>query len=142
MIRKRRKKNRLRGQRTHGMGNTKNSRGLGTKGGQGRAGSHKHGFSKYWMTFGKKGFKPKTRLAFEEIDLTDLNDYVNAFKRKEESVLSNCFKEENGLLVLDLSKKKVKILSNGSIQEKLVLRHALLSKKAKEKIQGIGGRVE
>ena len=59
--RTRRKKNKLRGNRTHGKGNTKNHRGAGSKGGRGRAGSHKHKFSKYYKTFGKHGFVRKNK---------------------------------------------------------------------------------
>lgn len=142
MIRKRNKKNRLRGQRTHGRGNTKNARGKGTKGGQGKAGSHKHLFSKYWQKFGKKGFKPKRRIVFEEINLDDLNECINAFKRKEPSRLSECFSEENGLVVIDLKERNFKVLGNGSIEGKIILKNASLSKKAKEAIEKVGGRVE
>ena len=42
------------GERTHGHGDTKNRRGAGNRGGRGRAGSHKHKFSKYYATFGIK----------------------------------------------------------------------------------------
>ena len=51
-IRKRKKKNKLRGHRTHGKGDTKNHRGAGSRGGVGRAGSHKHKFTKYYGEFG------------------------------------------------------------------------------------------
>ena len=63
VVRKRRKVNKQLGERTHGHGDTKNWRGSGNRGGVGRAGSHKHKFSKYWMTFGIKrrlaNFYPK-----------------------------------------------------------------------------------
>ena len=51
-VRKRKKKNILRGHRTHGHGDTKNGRGAGSRGGVGRAGSHKHKFTKYAGEFG------------------------------------------------------------------------------------------
>ena len=55
VVRKRRKKNKQRGERTHGHGNTKNKRGAGSRGGVGKAGSHKHKYSKYYDSFGKSG---------------------------------------------------------------------------------------
>ena len=54
VVRRRKKKNKLRGQRTHGGGGTKNRRGAGCRGGVGKAGSHKHKFSKYYVEFGIK----------------------------------------------------------------------------------------
>ena len=61
-VRRRRRVNKLRGKRFHGHGNTKNARGKGARGGMGRAGSHKHKFTSYWMTFGVKvTLKPKPK---------------------------------------------------------------------------------
>ncbi|MBR9707726.1 MAG: 50S ribosomal protein L15 [Candidatus Diapherotrites archaeon] len=56
--RKSKKITKMRGRRTMGIGNTKNNRGGGCKGGRGRAGSNKHKFSKYYKTLGMApGFK-------------------------------------------------------------------------------------
>ena len=63
VVRKRRKKNRMRGSRTHGCGGTKQKRGSGGRGGVGLAGGHKHKFSLYYADhFGEKsGLKPKDK---------------------------------------------------------------------------------
>ncbi|MBI5884935.1 uL15 family ribosomal protein [archaeon] len=145
MIRKRRKKVRMRGSTTHGHGNKKNARGSGTRGGTGLAGSHKHKFTKYYLKFGKKGFKPKTRKSCEELNLRELNECIKAFKEKKQSRLSSCFKEENNVIVCDLSGRNIKLLANGFIEGKVIIRNAAAcSENAKKKIEETtaGGTVE
>ena len=118
------KLDRLRGHRTNGKGNTKNKRGAGCKGGRGRAGSHKHKFSKYYMTFGiKKRLNPKTKL--KTITLEDLK--LLAKDKKEINLSDFGFQ---------------KILGKGNITTPLIIKNAVLTKVAKEKIEKAGGRIE
>lgn len=124
VVRKRRKKHRLRGNRTHGKGNTKNKRGSGIRGGVGKAGSHKHKYSKYWKEFGvKKNLKAKRRL--EAVNLEDV--------------------ERNLSWGNEIDGKKLgfsKVLGKGFLSRKVVFRNVSVSKKAKEKIEKFGGIVE
>lgn len=122
------KVDRLRGKRTHGKGNTKNQRGAGCKGGAGRAGSFKHKFTKYYMTVGKRKILsprlgPKKKLL--AITLHDLNKYVV------------------GKDVIDLKEIGFdKILGTGTLTKAVKIKNAQVTKKAKEKIEKVGGVVE
>ncbi len=133
VVRTRRKKNKLRGQRTHGGGGTKNRRGAGNRGGVGRAGSHKHKFSKYYVDFGtKRTLKAKDKI--EAIDLAvismNLADWVKDGKAKKDGEL---FVINGKLLGFG------KILGRGKIIEKIKVENANVSKKAAEKITNAGG---
>ena len=119
-----RKIDRLRGNRNHGKGNTKNNRGSGCKGGKGRAGSFKHKFTKYYVTIGTKITqkpKPKPRT----INLGDLDLLV---KNKTEINLKE--------LGYD------KILAKGKLTKKLIIKNAVATEKAKEQIEKMGGKIE
>ncbi len=118
------KNDRLRGNRSHGKGNTKNDRGSGCKGGKGRGGSFKHKFSKYYVTIGiKTTLKPKEKL--KTINLVDLD-------------LLTKDKTEINLKELGYDK----ILAKGNLTKKLIIKNALVTEKAKEKIELAGGKVE
>jgi len=136
-VRKRRKKNKLRGQRTHGRGDTKNRRGAGNRGGRGRAGSHKHKFSKYYGVFGteRKGVKGKTRL--EAINLDDLARLIPVWE-KEKKI------EKNGKTIF-LDGKNVsigKILGRGETWFQLHLKNVRVSSRAAAKIENAKGTIE
>ncbi len=133
VVRRRRKKNKLRGHRTHGAGGTKNRRGAGTRGGVGRAGSHKHKFSKYYLTFGIKR-KLKAKKKGKAINLIDISRKLDAW------VESGKAAGENGVIVLDGKKLGfAKILSVGNVKEKIKIVNAKVSAKAAEKIAEAGG---
>jgi large subunit ribosomal protein L15 len=118
------KNDRLRGNRSHGKGNTKNNRGSGCKGGKGRAGSFKHKFTKYYVTIGNKiSLKPKEKL--KTINLTDLD------------VLA---KDKTEINLKELGYGK--ILAKGNLTKKLIIKNAQVTEKAKEKIEQAGGKVE
>ena len=88
VVRKRRKKNKVRGNRTHGGGGTKNRRGSGNRGGVGRAGSHKHKFSLYYMDFGvKRTFKagPKDEAVNLEYVSSKVDEWLTEGKAKKEN---------------------------------------------------------
>jgi len=124
VVRKRRRVNKLRGNRTHGGGDKKNRRGAGSRGGRGRAGSHKHKFSKYWMTFGmKRKLKAKKRL--ESVNLQEIDKYL----------------DEKG--VIDGKAKGIgKIIGKGELKRKIIARNVRVSKIAAEKIIAAGGKIE
>ncbi len=133
VVRKRRKKNKVRGNRTHSWGGTKNRRGSGFRGGVGRAGSHKHKFSKYYMDFGVKStFKPKAKK--EAVNLETISGSI------EKWVAEGKAKIENGFVVID---GKIlgfgKVLGKGGIKEKIKLENAAASKSAAKKIISAGG---
>lgn len=132
--RKRRKKNKLRGQRTMGAGNTKNRRGAGSRGGRGKAGTNKHKFH----SAGR--LKPrKYRLVGEgkgrEITLTQLNNKI------EEMVLKGKATKEGDKFVIDSKSGYAKVLSQGNLTHKIVVK-INASKKAIEKILKAGGKFE
>ena len=136
VVRKRRKKNKMRGNRMHGGGNTKNRRGAGNRGGVGRAGSHKHKFSKMWVDFGiKRTLKAKARPA--AINLEQISSGL------DEWIASGKAKKEGGMIVLDGSALGFgKILGKGEAAEKLKIVNAKASKGALRKIAAKGGSAE
>ncbi len=129
---KRKKKEKLRGKRSHGKGNTKNKRGAGSRGGRGKAGSKKHKFTKYYTEFGnKKKLKPKTR--GKAINLNDVNLLI---EKKD-------FEKQNEFIIFDGEKLKIsKILSKGTLNQKVLFKNINASKKAVEKINNSGSKIE
>ncbi len=137
VVRKRRRVNRLRGQRTHGAGDTKNRRGGGCRGGRGKGGSHKHKFSKYYMDFGTERKQVLPQRVVVAINIEQLQQRLPAF------VAEGKAEKSGGFFVVDGHKAGIgKILSMGSLQEKLLLRNVTASKKAREKIIAAGGVIE
>ena len=134
-VRKRRKKNKLRGQRTHGKGDTKNKRGSGSRGGIGRAGSHKHKYSKYYMVFGteKKKIKGKPRLL--TVNLDDLARLIPSWEKE------NKVERKGKAIILDGKKIGIgKILGRGSIEFPVFLKNIKASAKTVEKIEKAQGK--
>ncbi len=133
MKRRRRKKEKVRGHRTHGKGNTKNRRGAGSRGGSGRAGSHKHKFSKYYADFGgQKAMKPakKERSINVDILLERIPKWLEKGKVKEEA---GAIKIDGRIIGFD------KILGRGKVEKKLFLVNIKTTKSAAEKIKSAGG---
>ena len=136
VVRRRRKKNKLRGQRTHGGGGTKNRRGAGSRGGVGRAGSHKHKFSKYYTHFGTK----RTLKAKEKPVAVNL-EYIE--QKLVEWVRMGKAKKDGTLVIVDGDSLGFgKVLARGAIKQKIRLVNASASKSAAEKIVAAGGQVE
>lgn len=137
VVRKRRRKNRLLGQRTRGHGDTKNRRGAGSRGGRGLAGSHKHKWSKYHGKFGKE---KKKVLPSKQVKAINIDQLLQIMPKL---VAAGKVSEEKGLFVVDGAKIGFdKLLSNGNLKEKLLVRNIKASKKAVEKIEKAGGRFE
>ena len=130
VVRKRRKKNKLRGNRTHGKGNTKNKRGKGVKGGRGRAGSKKH--KRNYYTFDEK-YKLKPIKKENTITLEKINDLVENKK----------LPEKDGFFVFDGNEQNTeKVLGRGSLIYKVLFKNVKMSERTKEKITSSGGKVE
>ena len=124
VVRKRRRVNKLRGRRTHGAGDTKNRRGAGSRGGRGRAGSHKHKFSKYWMTFGmKRKLKAKRKLI--AVNVQEIYKFLD-----DKDVLDGKVKGIG------------KILGKGELKKKITVRNVKVTGQAAEKIIAAGGKIE
>ncbi len=136
VVRKRRKKNTLRGNRVHGKGDTKNKRGAGCRGGRGRAGSHKHKFTKYWKTFGKYGTL-KVKKTLIGINISDL------VEKLPKLVSAKKIEQEKGAYIIDGKKLKFdKILGRGKLTEQLIIKNLEVSQKAAEIIENAGGTIE
>ena len=130
---KRKKNTRQRGSKTHGWGSMKKHRGAGNRGGRGMAGSGKradqkksaiineYGLKNY---FGKHGFKrpQRTKRLIKIINVGDLN-----FPDSEINLKSLGYS---------------KLLAKGIPNKKYNIKVEFCSKKAKDKIEKVGGKVE
>ena len=136
-VRKRKRKNKLRGSRTFGTGNTKHKRGSGCKGGKGRAGSHKHKYSKYYDTFGVTvRLKPGKREGIE-MNLQQIEQNMDKW------LSGKLIEKSSDAYIIDCKKLGIrKILSRGNLAKKVILRNAQLSEKAREKILASKGIIE
>ncbi len=137
VVRRRRKKNKLRGQRTHGKGDTKHKRGAGSRGGRGRAGSHKHKYSLYYDSFGMERKKIRAKKEIKAINLDQL------LQQLPKLVAEKKVGKEGNTFVIDGRKVGYgKILSRGAVKEKLIVINMGASRKAREKILAAGGKKE
>ncbi len=113
--RKRRKKNKVRGERTHGKGDTKNSRGAGCRGGRGRAGANKGKFASIGRLDPRK-YRLKARTKGKAISLGQLNTII------EKLVAKGKIKKEKDSYIIDSKSGFEKILSQGNTDKKLIVR--------------------
>jgi len=136
VVRKRKKKNKLRGHRSMGKGDTKNNRGGGSRGGRGRAGSKKHKRFSYLHEVGMlRKLKPKIK--FDSLNLKDIDKKITELTLQKDS------QKEDGLVVFDGKKQRIeKILSVGELKQKAFFKNVAFSKKAAEKIEKAGGKIE
>ncbi|MCR4368332.1 MAG: uL15 family ribosomal protein [archaeon] len=133
VVRTRKKKNKVRGERTHGGGGTKNRRGAGSRGGRGRAGSHKHKYSLYYKTFGiKQTLKPKVHAS--SVNVSHISDNF------EKWVAQGKAKRDGDVTIIDGKKLGfAKVLGRGTIDKKIKLVNCLASAGAATKIVEAGG---
>lgn len=140
--RRKKKKNRLRGHRSHGKGNTKNRRGAGCRGGRGKAGSKKHKRNLYYEMIGnkvrlKKKFVARGRKEPKALNLDDLNYLVESLLKKDK------LEKQDGFILLDGEKIGLsKVLGRGKLAHKLFLKNVFASKAAVKKIAEAGGKIE
>ncbi len=114
------------GSRRWGVGNIKNARGKGDRGGVGRGGS-KHRFS-YVVVYErdsirKKGFFSRNKRSYKEIDLSSIRQMVEKSKETKPT----------------LELRGYKVLSDGSLDKPVIVRASNFSKMAEEKIKKVGG---
>lgn len=139
VVRKRKKKNKLRGKRYHSHGDTKNRRGAGCRGGRGRAGSKKHKFSKYYTDFGTK-IRLNPKFKDKEIITINLNDLSQVIDRQLQE--GKAVKEKDFIVIDGTNSGYTKILGRGNLKHKVLLRNVQATKKATEKIISAKGKVE
>lgn len=125
VVRKQKRSRKYLGTRRWGVGNIKNARGAGDRGGVGNAGSRKHKFtymtSKAREKMHRKGFTRWRGNRLDEISLMQISAMVSGKETKQ----------------LELPNHKV--LSNGSLSAPITIKAAKFSKAALEKIKGAGG---
>ena len=139
MKHKRNKRSRLRGRKTCGYGSRKKHRGKGSKGGKGMAGSGKRAdHLKTWIWneigasyWGKHGFKSKFN-SLKEINLDDIQAQLNILIKEGKAK-----KTQEGT---EINLEGFKVLGNGVLNEKFIIKADLFSKKAKERIEKAGGK--
>lgn len=136
-VRRRKKKDTVRGHRTHGKGDTKNRRGAGSRGGRGRAGSHKHKYTKYFGTFGKNKKKVIGKPLGPSMNLDQIEQMLPKWVAAEKAV-----KEGNKVIVDGQKLGFAKILAKGQLKSKIVFENLKASKRALEKIQESGSVVK
>ena len=138
---KRKKNTRFPGRRTAGHGSTKKTRGKGSRGGKGMAGTGKKAGQKktlvlklYGKYLGKKGFvrHGASKKELKVINLEDLNKKLSIFEKK------GVAKKTSEGIEFNLSEYKV--LGKGEVTEKLIINAGSFSESAKEKITAKGGK--
>ena len=131
----------FKGSRTHGRGK-KAGRGAGLRGGRGNAGLHKH----KWMTtvkyspghFGRHGFKRPQSVVADKITM-NLSDLELSLPKLAEDGFAT---EKDGEWTVDLTRLGIdKLLGSGRIGTAVAVRVAEASAKAKEKLEGAGGKL-
>jgi len=133
VVRRVRKKNKVRGHRTHGKGNTKNKRGAGCRGGRGKAGSNKHKYSKYYVDFGGK-VRLKAKDRPKTLNLADLTDMMPMLERK------GLVEKKGGFYLVDGDRIGCgKLLGRGDVDMKIEVSGMAVSKAAARKIEAKGG---
>nr|MDO8098017.1 uL15 family ribosomal protein [Candidatus Njordarchaeota archaeon] len=134
----RRKVRKLRGSRTYGWGRVAQHRGSGQRGGFGKAGGHKHKWSKTVVEdidyFGKKGFRPHRIISQPKtINLDEMPKILKGVGKKGESAEKNV-----KINVTDFGYEKV--LGRGKIDKPIIVEAPSFSKTAKEKIEAARGK--
>ncbi len=132
--RKRRKKNKVRGERTHGQGDTKNNRGGGSRGGRGRAGSNKGKLFSIGQKDPRK-YRLKSSKKEKSISIGNLNEIIDTLVSKGKVT------KEKDTYIVDLKSGYGKILSQGNTDKKIILK-INASKLAIEKIKKAKGKFE
>lgn len=136
MVTRLRKIRRQRGSRTHGWGQVGQHRGSGHQGGRGKAGMHKHHWTRTVLLdknpFGEKGFTSPTRkITRKWVNVGDLDDLFPKYGKKEE-----------GKNVLDLASLGYdKLLGAGKVSSKYSIIIKAFAESAKTKVEAAGGEV-
>ena len=122
--RNKKKSRKFLGSRSWGVGNIKNNRGKGSRGGVGKGGiKHKWSYNVVYAreTLGSTGFKPWKPKRLEEIDLSGISKEIPSGEKPT------------------IEKRGFKVLSSGILIKPAIIRASAFSKKAEEKIKSAGG---
>ncbi|MFQ5941443.1 MAG: uL15 family ribosomal protein [Nitrososphaerales archaeon] len=136
MVTRLRKVRRLRGSRTHGWGQIGQHRAAGHKGGHGKAGLHKHHWTRTVLFeekhFGTPGFhNPTVKVTKKWVNVGDLDTLFPRYG-----------KVENEKNVLDLTSLGYdKLLGAGTVSNKYSIVIKAFAKNAKAKVENAGGEV-
>ncbi len=140
MARQRSKRSRIRGSHSCGYGFKKKHRGKGSKAGKGMSGSGKRAgqrriyLFKYFPNYlGKRGFTSRKQ-KLQEINLGNIELNLNKFIKK-----GMAKKTSEGI---EINLRDFKVLSKGSIKEKLIIHAGNFSKNAEEKIKKAGSSIK
>ena len=123
-----------------GSGKGKTS-GRGVKGQKSRSGvaikSFEGGQMPLYRRLPKRGFKPIIRKKVAIINISDIENFIKNKKiRAQEEINIKSLIEKK---LVNKNYKKLKILGNGEINEKLKVKVDFISKSAKSKIEKVGG---
>jgi len=118
-----------------GAGNTKNRRGAGGRGGRGKAGTNKHRFHTAGRLKPRRYKQKIMSKKGKEINLTDLNAKLDLL------VINGKVKKEGDKYIVDKYSGIAKVLSEGEVTKKIILR-VNASEKAIAKIIKAGGKFE
>jgi len=142
VVRRRKKVRKLRGSRTHSWGQVGQHRKSGSRGGVGAVGFQKHKWTwtvKYFPDwYGKHGFTraPPITVSLRTINVGELNELIRDLDMRGE------LKSSGGLYSIDLSTLGYnRLLGRGKISTRVKVVVASASRKAVEKIRGVGGEV-
>ena len=144
MITKRKKVTRYRGSQTHGGGSKKKRRGAGNRGGRGMAGTGKRADQKkptilklYGSSyFGKKGFVSIKKKKIKAISIQTIENKLYNWLKK------GILKKEGNTININLTKLGYnKLLGKGKPKNKINIEVEYASKKAVEKIEKSGGKI-
>ncbi|MBM3281817.1 MAG: hypothetical protein FJY86_00555 [Candidatus Diapherotrites archaeon] len=136
VVRKRRRANKQLGERTHGHGDTKNWRGSGNRGGVGRAGSHKHKFSKYWMTFGNKVRMHSFHIKGKSLNVGQVSQQIEKWMKQGKVT------QEDDMIVIDGAKVGLStLLGSGDVKGEWYVKNVRVTEKARSKIEEANGEI-
>ncbi len=127
-VRHEKKNRKFHGTRRWGVGNIKNARGAGDRGGHGgKLVRKKHNITYLtaktpWM-LGRKGFTKWNPVKLKEIDLREISTML-----------------ESGKATGTVELRKYKVLSNGTLTKPAEIKASGFSQRAREKIEKAGGK--
>lgn len=140
-LKKRKKSNRMRGSRTHGWA-MKKHKGSGNRGGKGFAGTGKRADQKksyiikyHFPYFGKQGFTSRAtvKCKLKEINLEEIESSLHTLVRDGKAKISGSN--------VELNLQEYKILGNGEVSHKIIIKARAASSSALKKVENAGGKI-
>jgi len=141
-LRKEKRVRRYRGSRTHGYGRIGQHRKGGQRGGKGKTGGHKHGWTytvaKEPDRYGKHGFNRPLKLR-QRLRTINVGEIVNRL----ETFTGGAPPPKSGPIPVNLTAHGYdKVLGGGAVSLPLAVTAPLFTRRAAEKIRAAGGTVE